>query len=410
MVVRLSRRLRDEEEGRAITRGVANGESLRNSVGASSIAVWKTLSIFLLVLLILIITETIELKMPSHRNKGDQVSLQGIVQMKSKTSSSSSFAVDNNENMVMHQLPEHEELTKPPTEAPQPKPANLPTQAPQTETAEVKVHPTSNAPSLEAVLNQEPADPPEEAQKEEPGSETQQSATPADLTSSRKTERHTYQRRGQPMSDQARKEMIEKWGQWTLIDNKERPSTDYYVAYPNRDIPRSAFPPNAWQVDTEYLSKFLPEAIKLVDRALEAILAEYGKTEGSFKERAEMFELEMFDTLEKAGNYIITKPEWRKDETGERGGWSTYKSLKGLQRRLLHAVMTEDTFVFALGGHSAAAGHGNLFVQSYSVQVQWILEAIFARLRVRHQSKNFANGGLGTIQVRDSVTPVQNTN
>lgn len=201
------------------------------------------------------------------------------------------------------------------------------------------------------------------------------------------------------MTDESRKEMIDQWGQWTLVDDKERPSTDYYVAYPNRDIPRSAFPPNAWQTDTEYLSKFLPEAIKLVDRALEAILVEYGKTEGSFEERAEMFELEMFESLENAGSYIISKPEWRKDETGERGGWSTYKSLEGLKRRLLHAVMTEDTFVFALGGHSAAAGHGNLFVQSYAVQVQWIMEAIFARLGVRHQAKNFANGGLGTVQV-----------
>jgi hypothetical protein len=33
-------------------------------------------------------------------------------------------------------------------------------------------------------------------------------------------------------------------------------------------------------------------------------------------------------------------------------------------RRVLHAVMTEDTFT-VMGGHSAAAAHGNHFQQSY---------------------------------------------
>ena len=210
--------------------------------------------------------------------------------------------------------------------------------------------------------------------------------------------RYLYKRRGQPMSDEDTKIMIEKWGSWTLVDSKERPVEDYYDAYPNRDIPRSKFPKNAWQIDSDYLNKFLPEAIKLIERTQEAILAEYGHTHGSWNNRTEMFELEMFESLEKASNYIIQKPEWRKDSNGERGGWSTFKSMEGLKRRLLHAIMTEDTFIVATGGHSSAAGHGNNFIQSYTIQIQWILEALFARLGVRHISKNFANGGLGTIQ------------
>lgn len=40
----------------------------------------------------------------------------------------------------------------------------------------------------------------------------------------------------------------------------------------------------------------------------------------------------------------------------------------------------------------------NSFQQSYTLQVQWILEAVFSRLGVRHQARNFGNGGLGTIQ------------
>lgn len=39
----------------------------------------------------------------------------------------------------------------------------------------------------------------------------------------------------------------------------------------------------------------------------------------------------------------------------------------------------------------------NHFQQSYTLQVQWILEAVFSRLGVRHQARNFGNGGLGTL-------------
>ena len=38
-----------------------------------------------------------------------------------------------------------------------------------------------------------------------------------------------------------------------------------------------------------------------------------------------------------------------------------------------------------------------MFAQSYTLQVQWIMEPIFARLGVKHQSRNFGNGGMGTF-------------
>lgn len=38
--------------------------------------------------------------------------------------------------------------------------------------------------------------------------------------------------------------------------------------------------------------------------------------------------------------------------------------------------------------------------------MQWILEAVFARLGVRHQSRNFGNGGLGTIHNGLAATSV----
>jgi hypothetical protein len=374
MVVRLSRRGGDEEEGVALATNGFSKPSSSNAGGSGYVTVWKTTTFLLAFLLILIVTETIEVKRPAKK-EDNQVTLGGSVEFKSSPSES----IVEEEPSVTSPPPTDAPVSlPPPTDPPVPVPTDSPVPA--------------------------PTDPPQPSPTDAPippdDTHITAATQPADLTAAIATERHTYRRRGQPMTEQAKEAMMEQWGEWTLVDDKERPTTDYYARYPNRDIPRSAFPPNAWQTDTEYLAKFLPEAIGLVERTQEAILAEYGKTEGTFEERAEMFEIEMFDkgSLEKTGGAVISRPEWRKDTTGDRGGWSTYKSMDGLKRRLLHAVMTEDSFIFAMGGHSAAAGHGNLFYQSYTTQVQWILEAVFARLGVRHQAKNFANGGLGTMQ------------
>mmetsp|Transcript_39931 Transcript_39931/g.96377 ORF Transcript_39931/g.96377 Transcript_39931/m.96377 type:complete len:658 (+) Transcript_39931:231-2204(+) len=130
-----------------------------------------------------------------------------------------------------------------------------------------------------------------------------------------------------------------------------------------------------------------------------AILAEYGynnEDDGSNDSNdmatKKMFDLKVYDTTKDIKSKTLAK------SNNDRGGWTTKTSWKGLKRRLLHAIMTEDSFIFAMGGHSAAAGHGNHFQQSYTIQVQWILEPIFARLGVKHSSRNFGQGGLGTTQ------------
>lgn len=199
--------------------------------------------------------------------------------------------------------------------------------------------------------------------------------------------RRTYETRGQPMSDEDRKAMEDKWGKWSLeADAKDRPTDDYYIAHPNRDVPFDKFPDNAWQKDKDWLSKFLPESIELVDRATNAILEEYGQpTDGT----SDLFH------VEKHEQWIANM---EKEHCKSQVGCTTVKSYENLKRRLLHAVMTEDNFIFAMGGHSAAAAHGNHFTQSYTLQVQWILEGVFSRLGVRHQARNLGLGGLGTVQ------------
>lgn len=196
------------------------------------------------------------------------------------------------------------------------------------------------------------------------------------------TSRRIYRTRGRPRNETDRQNLMNEWGSWTLVDEmfEQRPKNDYYQRYPNRDIPRADFPLMAWQVDSNYLSQFLPESIQLIDRAQKAILAEYGQN------NSDMFHIYKYENVD---NITMSG--------GSQGGWTTHHSWEGLKRRLLHAILTEDVFVFAMGGHSAAAGHGNHFQQSYTLQVQWILEPIFARLGVQMIARNFGNGGLGTV-------------
>jgi hypothetical protein len=233
------------------------------------------------------------------------------------------------------------------------------------------------------------------------------SSTNKETTITAPQRRYTYQRSGQPMTDTDQASMIQKWGSWTLDNGAARSKDggssssttidDYYLQYPNRDVPRDKFPDTAWQKDSEYMKQFLQEGIALIERAMEAILAEYGhgpddQPTDSFQVRSKMFLLQSIDD-DKLPTLAMKNPKGLL----RNGGWTTPRSWLGLQRRLLHAIMTEDTFVFVMGGHSSAAGHGNLFAQSYTLQVARIMEPIFARLGVKHEARNFGNGGLGTV-------------
>lgn len=206
--------------------------------------------------------------------------------------------------------------------------------------------------------------------------------------------------RGKPLDGKDRLALANSWGSWTFVDPKgsslqnHRPQNDYFSAYPNRDLPRSKFPSNAWQIDPDYLNRFLPEAKALVKRAMEAILTEYGHGPDqaplkSFDERSQMFRVEVSPEEEE----IVTS-----GPNVEAGGYMPQHSWNSLVKRLWHAMMTQDTFVIVTAGHSAAAGKGNHFQQSYTLQTQLLLEPILARLGVAVTTNNLAMGAMGTSQ------------
>jgi len=187
----------------------------------------------------------------------------------------------------------------------------------------------------------------------------------------------------------------DKWGKWKFYDGAEstRPTEDYCAKYPNRDIPGEEFPENAWQTDAVYVNHFINEGLNLVERVQEAILEEYGHskrddmTPSELANRRKMFELTYTDV----DSDICSKEP-------DNAGCTTESSFDGLVKRLLHALLTNDTFTVVMGGHSAAAGHGNHFKQSYTMQFFRIMEPVFNRLGMKLVTRNIANGGLGTMQ------------
>eukprot|EP00816_Leptocylindrus_hargravesii_P013506 CAMPEP_0196824974 /NCGR_PEP_ID=MMETSP1362-20130617/92791_1 /TAXON_ID=163516 /ORGANISM="Leptocylindrus danicus, Strain CCMP1856" /LENGTH=911 /DNA_ID=CAMNT_0042205337 /DNA_START=109 /DNA_END=2844 /DNA_ORIENTATION=+ len=188
------------------------------------------------------------------------------------------------------------------------------------------------------------------------------------------------------------------WGHWKFYDGAEetRPKNDYIKeADPvYGDIHAEDFPEDAWQADAVYVNHFLDEAFKLVNRTKEAIYAEYGAgaplTPEQVERRKKMFHTAIIDCDKEVS---LDK----KVITGH-GGWVCEKSFDGLVRRLLHAMMTNDSFSVVLGGHSAAAGHGNHLAQSYTLQISHVLEPVFEKLGVKFHARNMAHGGLGTLE------------
>ena len=142
-------------------------------------------------------------------------------------------------------------------------------------------------------------------------------------------------------------------------DEDIRPKDDYCGKYPNRDIPNDEFPDDAWQVDAVFVNHYLNDADKLISRAMEAIYTEYGWGKplepDQLGERMKMFHWDILDLKDES----VGQPE-KYSKRGDRGngGWTTKRSTQGLVRRLLHAMITSDTFTVVLGGHSAAVGQG----------------------------------------------------
>ncbi|KAL9181799.1 hypothetical protein ACHAXT_012142 [Thalassiosira profunda] len=189
-----------------------------------------------------------------------------------------------------------------------------------------------------------------------------------------------------------------KWGAFLFEDpdkkwdGKMRPQPDFTKA-PNRDVANDDFPEGAWQKDRAYMEAFLKQAKLLVNRSIEGVYDEYGvgiPQDGSLGERPDAWWLNR-------NNFHAFKIKKNINEGGG-GSWTTQQSVDGMARRFIHHIMTGDTMKLTLGGHSAAAGHGAGFNQSFIIEAGHVLEPVFAHLGVEFRAYNFAQGGMGTFQ------------
>lgn len=188
------------------------------------------------------------------------------------------------------------------------------------------------------------------------------------------------------------KRVREEWGAWGFQDpNKNGRQAPSFEGVPYKDLQRDQFPASSWQADEHYNAEFLKEAKALVKRMQHGIYAEYGwplkdgMTQEELEEHSNLWKIHVDDDPE-FGNYkqgiaVLSKV-----------------AMDGLVRKLLHAMMTHDEFYAVLGGHSAAAGHGNDFQQNRIMTFHRIMEPVFDKLGMRLVSRNMGMGGVGTLQ------------
>jgi hypothetical protein len=185
-----------------------------------------------------------------------------------------------------------------------------------------------------------------------------------------------------PNGDETKEALIGKYGKWHFWDGDEsnRPREDYFGKYPNRDVPGNEFPLEAWQADAVFVNHFLNDADQLITRTMEAIFVEYGHGKpldpDGLAERMKIFHWSRPDLS------TTNEPPAKYGKNGDQGdgGWTTRRSFDGLVRRLLHAMMTQDTFTVVMGGHSAAVGQG------YVVNVHIYIIMLIHLRAVRHVS------------------------
>ena len=152
------------------------------------------------------------------------------------------------------------------------------------------------------------------------------------------------------------------------------------------------FPNNVWQTDDVYISNFIHEGRALIHRVRNAIYDELGWEEEDDGNRGGGIQL-LPDNV--ADATTTTTVGGTRDAIVS---WMYNTSYHALSKKLLNAMITNDHFFITLGGHSAAAGHGNNFHQSYMMEIQHVMAPIFDRLGMILVSANRAQGGMGTIQ------------
>ena len=189
----------------------------------------------------------------------------------------------------------------------------------------------------------------------------------------------------------------EEWGSWHFWDDAEndRPAGDYCAKFPYRDVPEDEFDEDAWQVDAVFVNHILDSGAELVSRAQDAIFAEYGYGKDlSVDEKLERNKMFRWEKINMSVKDQIPPPD-----AMLKGGWTSQRSMDGLARRILHAIMTNDEFVVVVVGGAAGVGDGNHFRQSYAMQMHRVVAPVLARFGVKLVTRNLSHRHIGSLPV-----------
>ena len=215
-------------------------------------------------------------------------------------------------------------------------------------------------------------------------------------------------------SDQRTSLLQEIYGSWTFFDGgaEDRPTEPYMTienaGNPYLDLPEDKFPLESWQADAVYANHFLDAAEKLVKRGQQAIFSTYHgyglsdvhvttimngeeeeeeKVDYTLEEqdarsslRRTMFHIEEIDldTVTSTSELQSAAPSWE-----EKGGWTTQRSFDGLERRIIHAIMTESNFTVVVTGSWQSMGYGgNHAFQSMAGVFESLVKGLFDKLGV----------------------------
>lgn len=115
----------------------------------------------------------------------------------------------------------------------------------------------------------------------------------------------------------------------------------------------------------------------------ELVQKEYGEYAGQVFDTVSV--LRSFKTINDIAN---EKEKSNKDKSRER-------LKRRMKIKIIESQISEGitTFTWAVGGHSASAGHGNLFKQAYGSIIEQSLQDIFGSLGIKFRVKNYAMGG-----------------
>lgn len=134
--------------------------------------------------------------------------------------------------------------------------------------------------------------------------------------------------------------------------------------------------------------------LKSIDKMIEAVASEEKSlAEQLQKDYGEVTYTKMFQHNGKGEPEPVGRSVLRSASVEGRG-WSrvkrkvTMKVLQALQSR------TPQSFVWATGGESLAAGHGNLFNQSYTAIMEAALQNVFGAAGLQFEGRNYAMGGI----------------